>query len=165
MTRQDVHLTCTGLAAAVAIGLLTGAAMKPDLGLGDRPEGPQMFSFGGGARSTGPFDDGVSLTSYGENVPRYVTGTDLIAEQLANTPADEAYQSVQYAEAPKAPAPVSWSAPRFEPEFRTEVSFPSMAGGATYGVDPPGPAVAPSAVVTDDPLVTGDFAPAAEPAT
>src|SRR5687767_11524241 len=66
----------SGMALAAVAGLLTGGAMKPNLGTDDRPAGPQMFAGWSGTRSTGPFDDGMTFASYNGQIPDYVLGTD-----------------------------------------------------------------------------------------
>lgn len=53
-----------------------GAAMKPDLLADERPAGPQIVDNSAGARSTGPFDEGVSYAAYAGRTPDYVLGTD-----------------------------------------------------------------------------------------
>jgi hypothetical protein len=70
-----VKVLLAGVAVAVLIGTILGAAMRPQL-ITDRPEGPQMFANWAGDRSTGPFDPGTTFVSYGANVPDYVMGTD-----------------------------------------------------------------------------------------
>ena len=90
-----------GAVAALAAGLLSGAAMRPDLTADDRPAGPQMFAEASPARPTGPFDDSPSWARYGGKVPDYVFGTDArkLADQAAGAPAPIAMQ-VSYAGPP-----------------------------------------------------------------
>ncbi|RAK60614.1 hypothetical protein DJ021_12755 [Phenylobacterium hankyongense] len=123
----------SGAGLALVAGLLMGGAMKPNLGGDDRPAGPQMFAGWSGARSTGPFDDGASITAYSGQVPDYVTGTDwkkalawpgeqvaylepqprLTGEAQADVPTD--YAQAAYVEPPPAQA-----------------TYPSMSGGMDY---------------------------------
>jgi len=65
-----------GAAVALVAGLLMGAVAKPDLGYDDRPAGPQMLAAWGGARSSGPFDDGAAFANFKGQIPDYVLGTD-----------------------------------------------------------------------------------------
>ena len=73
---DDVRNLLAGLAVAAVAGLMMGSAMRPDLQLGDRPEGPQIFTGETAERSTGPFDDGAAFASYRGKAPDYVYGTD-----------------------------------------------------------------------------------------
>ncbi|WP_141653126.1 hypothetical protein [Phenylobacterium immobile] len=69
-----------GIAAAASLGVMSGAAMQPDLEMGARPAGPQYYA-GGDARVAGPFEDSplqIAQTAYisGGKAPDYVYGTD-----------------------------------------------------------------------------------------
>lgn len=66
----------TGAGVALAAGLLMGAVAKPDLAGDDRPAGPQILAGWGGARATGPFDDGGGFANYKGQIPDYVLGAD-----------------------------------------------------------------------------------------
>jgi hypothetical protein len=124
----------SGIAMASVAGLLLGGAMKPDLGYGDRPEGPQLFAGWSGVRGeTGPFDDGASWAAYGGQIPDYVVGTDwrtastwpkdLVAYEPQDPPN---YYEKALAERPQHPVA------RYEDEPREEPVYPSMKGGAAY---------------------------------
>lgn len=119
--------------AAVA-GLLMGAAMKPNLAAGDRPEGPQMFAGWSGTRSTGPFDDSVGFAAYRGQTPDYVLGTDWNKPVVATpvdydpAPAPDYYKQAS-AEAPSYPAAKYQEPPREAPVF------PSVSGGVAASAD------------------------------
>jgi hypothetical protein len=96
-----VKTAYAGAVAALAAGLLSGAAMRPDLTADDRPAGPQIFAEASPARPTGPFDDSPTWARYGGKVPDYVLGTDYVklAGQAAALPAATPIQ-VSYAGPP-----------------------------------------------------------------
>lgn len=83
-----------GVLAAASLGAASGAAMQPNLDLGPRPLGPQMYA-GGPDRVAGPFEDNilgapqVLFTSDGK-LPDHVLGTDwLRATQVMPDPMPE----------------------------------------------------------------------------
>ncbi len=61
---------------AVAIGMMLGGAMHPNLVADDRPLGPQMLLGAGATRSPGLGDTGLEMASYPGALPTYVVGTD-----------------------------------------------------------------------------------------
>lgn len=80
---HDLHRLCKGAALAVAAGLLTGAAMQPDLD-DDKVEGPQILLAGGGERAEpAAYDPGVA--AYGPELPDHVVGTDYVRPTAAET--------------------------------------------------------------------------------
>ena len=150
-TRMKALIIGAGMAAAA--GLTMGAALHPDLRSDDRPEGPQTFALAGGPRSTGPFDAGMSLASYGGRVPDYVTGTDArraqgwADERVAVAPSrtvpdtDVEIETEGERAGPAYARPVAYDPPPPEP------AYPSLTGGRDYDDDSPpadddsGPAV------------------------
>lgn len=161
MEQKTLRSLYAGAAVACVSGLLMGAAMKPTLNVGDRPEGPQMFAGWSGARSTGPFDDGATFAGYQGQVPDYVVGTDWkreIAWQEAEA-ADPEPRDVAANEAPPEHAPLRPAV--FEEPAREAPVYPSMAGGMAYGTAapaPPPPEAAATATFDADapPEATGD---------
>ena len=127
-----------GAGVAAAAGLLMGAAMKPDLGLDDRPAGPQIVAADAGG-SSGPFDaGGFSYAAYGGKVPDYVLGTDFKAAPSLG-PIEAA--APRPASAPEAQdgdvQPVTLTRADYggdEDEARPRVSYPSIDGGAAARV-------------------------------
>jgi hypothetical protein len=66
-----------GAGVALAMGLMLGGAMRPNLAEDDRPAGPQTILGKSALRSTGPFDPGSVDAGYIGAIPDYVMGTDL----------------------------------------------------------------------------------------
>lgn len=120
---------------ALASGLLMGAALKPDLGQLDRPEGPQMMAWNG-VRSTGPFDDGATLASYNGKLPDYVLGTDFTKATTiyptaeAPPPVKEVKETVP--DDPEADLPLTRASydDQASDEAPPQPSYPSIDGGA-----------------------------------
>ncbi len=75
-TRGDMRVAAGGAALALAMGLMLGGAMHPDLAGDDRPGGPQIILGKAAERSTGPFDPRPQMAGYSGQVPDYVLGTD-----------------------------------------------------------------------------------------
>ncbi len=71
-----VRLELCGAVVAVAVGVMLGGAMHPNLAGDDRPAGPQIIAGSAAVRSAGPYEGGATLASYGGRTPDYVTGTD-----------------------------------------------------------------------------------------
>jgi hypothetical protein len=125
---------------ALVAGISLGAAMQPQLNVGDdRPAGPQMFAAWGGERSTGPFDSGTSFAAYrGGALPDYVIGTDWKRSQTwtgERAATAEPAPRGEAAEPPREPAQVAYQEPPAEP-----ATYPSVAGGVDYGAQAPAPA-------------------------
>ena len=158
---MDLKTLFAGVGVAAVSGLLLGGAMQPDLRGDERPEGPQIFAGWSGVRSTGPFDDGLTLTYYEGQIPDYVVGTDwkqTIAWQespeIAEAPADySAFDEPEAAaEASAYAADASWQEPPPEPP-----AYPSLSGGVAYGVDLPPPPPPPADLDSEAmPEATGD---------
>src|SRR4051794_35484190 len=117
-----------GSGVALAAGLLSGGAMRPDLLYDGRPAGPQAYA-GWTGEPTGPFDPGISLAAYRGRIPDYVIATHPPrprSPQLAALP-----QPVEPAAPPEpqddevelAPAAYHADGP---PE--TPVTYPSLGG-------------------------------------
>ena len=128
---HKVKAIYAGAGVAAAAGLLMGAAMKPDLGLDDRPAGPQTVAADAG-RSSGPFDDGgFSYAAYGGKVPDYVLGTDFKAAQSLGPTEPAAPQPASPPEAQEDDVPpVTLTRADYGDEARPPVSYPSIDGGA-----------------------------------
>jgi hypothetical protein len=71
-----MRIAASGAGVALAMGLLLGGFMHPDLAGDDRPNGPQIILGEAAQRSTGPFDPRPELAAYPGQVPDYVLGTD-----------------------------------------------------------------------------------------
>jgi hypothetical protein len=123
------------MAVAAVTGLMLGGAMKPNLGNDDRPAGPQMFAGWSGTRSTGPFDDGMTLANYNGQVPDYVLGTDW--QKVAAWPQQDeqvAYEPpMEIAAVEPEAQPVVFTSSAFDEPPPEPVTYPSMSGGAVYG--------------------------------
>ena len=138
-TKSDLKALLIGGGMALAAGMTMGFSMQPQLGIGEeRPQGPQQFTVGSAARSTGPFDPGTGY-SYSGQMPDYVIGTDWKkAASYASDPAPprpdrEEMKLARYEE----PAAVSHETlPEAKP---APVSYPSLSGGERYGTEPAAP--------------------------
>ncbi|MET0274777.1 MAG: hypothetical protein ABW360_17460 [Phenylobacterium sp.] len=157
MHDQDLKKLLTGAAAAAIMGLMLGGTMQPDLDISDRPEGPQMFATGGGARSTGPFDDGASFAGYQGQVPDYVVGTDW-KKQVAWNDAPIAAEPAPREYAASEPARVTYTPAVYAEPQREPASYPSVAGGSDYTAVK---AAAPAAAVGAKPVFDEDVPPEA----
>lgn len=135
---------CVGAGLALAAGLLTGAAMKPQLITDGQPAGPQMPAGRSGARAVRLADD---ATSYAGQIPAYVAGTDATGTdvQTAAPPAVPAAASATENAAetyyvsplgqetseppvdPRAATPMGHDAPAVE-----HLAYPSRDGGEAY---------------------------------
>jgi hypothetical protein len=124
-----------GAGLAAVAGLLMGAVAKPDLRGDDRPEGPQILSATGGARSTGPFDDGASFASYRGQVPDYVLGADW-KKALTAPPPQVANPSppAKLAEVDE-PPDMPLTRADYDDGPSPPPTYPSMQGGAQHGAD------------------------------
>ncbi|WP_325460976.1 hypothetical protein [Phenylobacterium sp.] len=150
-----------GVGVAAVSGLLLGGAMQPDLRGDERPEGPQIFAGWSGARSTGPFDDGMTLAYYEGRIPDYVVGTDW-KQTIAWQDAPEIVEAAQDYSVFDEPEPAadtasyavdaSWQEPAADPP-----PYPSLSGGVAYGVDLPPPPPPPADLDPEAmPEATGD---------
>jgi hypothetical protein len=126
-----------GACVALVAGLLMGAVAKPDLGYDGRPAGPQMLAAWGGARSSGPFDDGEAFANYKGQIPDYVLGTDW--KRALNPPVEMAEPSPLPRE-PKVAAidtapdlPVTHAA--YDDPPPEAPSYPSLQGGQSNDAD------------------------------
>lgn len=169
MSKQDLKALFSGVGMAAVAGMLMGAAMRPDLNEGDRPEGPQILAGWSAARSTGPFDDGMTLAYAQGQIPDYVVGTDW-KKQIAWADTSEAPVDARPVMDREDAAPAAQQHAAlmvYEEPSREGAAFPSMAGGATYESNrpapPPPPAAAPAERTFDPdvaPEATGDTSPA-----
>ena len=145
---MDLKKLVSGVGVAAVAGLLLGGAMKPNRRGDERPEGPQIFAGWSGARSTGPFDDGLTLAYWQGQIPDHVVGTDW-KQSIAWREAPQVIEADPYADYSAfdddAPEPVQYAMARWEEPPPEPVQFPSLAGGAAYGPDrldtPPPPPV------------------------
>jgi hypothetical protein len=119
---------------AVVAGLLMGAAMKPNLNAGDRPQGPQMFAGWSGTRSTGPFDDSVGFAAYHGQTPDYVIGTDWTKAAYAQPVAYEPEPTPDYYKQAAAEAP-TYPAVKYQEPPREAPVYPSISGGVAASAD------------------------------
>lgn len=150
-----------GVGAAAVAGMLMGAAMKPNLAGDDRPAGPQILAGWSGARSTGPFDPGMSFADYQGNIPDYVVGTDWKSAAAFSFREDVAYEPAEtpdyYQEAKREPA--QYAETRYEEPPRAAPVYPSMSGGVAHDVLARVPDAAPQPVPTSEPVELDDEAP------
>lgn len=158
-----------GTGVALAMGLLTGVAMRPELAVDGRPAGPQIFAGWSGVRSTGPFDDGLAYASYAGKIPDYVMGTDWLklasAPAVAAEPEPSPAEEVSYYDSPlrdeaEAPPPVEAAAAARGTDASEHISYPSLDGGAAYQ-DASRAEMTPTAAMADidseaPPEATGD---------
>ena len=137
---HDLKRLFGGVAVAAASGLLLGAAMQPNLDVGE-VEGPQMLLAGGGPRAAyTTADAGVGV--YKDRIPDYVFGTDWTqppAEAFPEQAAPAADASVTDAAATEEPPAepvrhVAWREAPYEPTV-----YPSMTGDTAYQAELPPP--------------------------
>jgi hypothetical protein len=126
-----------GAGIAAAAGLLMGAAAKPDLAAGDRPEGPQILAGWSGVRSTGPFDDGATLASYNGQIPDYVLGTDWKRSLEPPRPAPEPRERLARNDLPPPDEDVGFTGGADEEPIRIEPRYPSTDGGLDLAAPEP----------------------------
>jgi len=101
-----MRIAASGAGLALAMGLLLGGAMHPDLAGDDRPSGPQIILGKAAERSTGPFDPRPEMASYSGQVPDYVLGTDWKrATEWRPQPADVSPPMPRLARADEPPPP------------------------------------------------------------
>jgi hypothetical protein len=164
----DYRKLISGVGLAAVAGLLLGGAMRPDLRGDERPEGPQIFAGWSGVRSTGPFDDGMTIAYADGQLPNYLVGSDWKqsvawrdAPQVIEAPPHD-YSAFDDAE--PEPEPVDYAMNGWQESAVAPAPYPSMAGGVAYGVErspepPPPPAfddeVAPEATGDTSPVVEG----------
>jgi hypothetical protein len=155
--KSDLLRLGSGVGLAAAAGLLLGGAMRPELGFGDAPGGPQMLAGVSGVR--GYDQGGAAWTSYDGQPPEHVIGTDWLkppvwSGDIVLPEADSAHFDVVMVEPEPLPVrpPPAWDEPPREP-----VRYPSMAGGAVHGADLPPPPTPPveAASVEDEAAVVG----------
>lgn len=136
-----MKILLAGTAVALTAGVLLGGAMRPELAVGDRPAGPQMFASWSGTRSTGPFDPGTTFVSYPDPAPDYLMGTDW--KKRMAWPDERAATSASATEA----------APPETPETPAPIDAPSVLTRAVYGE--------PTPIAHAYPSLGGDVAPPA----
>jgi hypothetical protein len=71
---HELRTALGGAGLALAMGLVLGGAMRPNLAGEDRPAGPQTILGQAATRPTGPLNPSVS--AYPGRTPDYVMGTD-----------------------------------------------------------------------------------------
>jgi hypothetical protein len=121
-----------GIAASVTLGVVSGAAMQPNLDFDPRPAGPQMFA--GGEHVPGPFEDsplGVSpvLAAAAANgkTPDYVLGSDWI----------RATEPPRYDVIPARPVFMTYNDPPEEPIEAAETAYePGDAPPESFAPEP-----------------------------
>ena len=69
---SGVQTVLGGAGVALAMGLMLGGAMRPDLASDDRPAGPQTILGTAATRALGPMATAPTLASYSGGVPDYV---------------------------------------------------------------------------------------------
>jgi hypothetical protein len=120
---------------ALTAGLLLGAAMRPELAVGDGPAGPQMLAGASGARASERPDEGLAYASYAAGVPDYVIGTDW-RRPMAAAPPEPVSTPANFDERDDAPPATSADVGELTPVVYAaaeaeRVSYPSLDGGAT----------------------------------
>jgi hypothetical protein len=162
----DYRKLLSGVGIAAVAGLLLGGAMKPDLRAEERPEGPQIIAGWSGARSTGPFDDGMTLTYWQGETPDYVVGTDwrqaMAWQESPEIIESEPWDESAFDAAEPAPEPARYAMATWEEPAAPAPNYPSMDGGVAYGADrveAPPPVSAPEFDADVMPEATGDTTP------
>jgi hypothetical protein len=132
-----VKILLAGTAAALTAGVLLGGSMRPELAVGDRPAGPQMFASWSGTRSTGPFDPGTTFVAYPNPAPDYLLGTDwkkrmAWPDEPAATPEPTGDDAATEAtdDAPPAQAASVLTPAAYEQPTPVEHNYPSLGGDA-----------------------------------
>lgn len=105
---QDLKTLFAGAAFAVGMGLIVGAAMQPNLNVGDGPAGPQMMSGESARRGTADETSSTVYAAYPQTLPDYVIGSDWLKQPTQEAPVFEVaeappYEPAPYAEAASAP--------------------------------------------------------------
>lgn len=132
-----VKILLAGTAVALTAGVMLGGAMRPELAVGDRPGGPQMFANWSGTRSTGPFDPGTTFVSYPSSAPDYLLGTDSKRrmawpdEQAATSQPATAVEPEAPAVAAPAQAPTVLTRAVYDEPAPATGGYPSL-GGASH---------------------------------
>lgn len=151
-----MKILLAGTAVALSAGVLLGGAMRPELAIGDRPEGPQMFASWSGTRSTGPFDPGTTFVNYPNPAPDYLMGTDwkkrmAWPDERAAVPAAAVEEASAETTEDRAPveAPSVLTRAAYEEPAPVGRAYPSLGGDAPT---PAATAAAPSADDTTLPL-------------
>ncbi len=156
LERRPWRTLAIGGLGALALGLLGGAALRPQLDL-DRPTGPQTLIAAGGPRAVNPGT--VAPARAPGQLPDYVVGTDWLrahAAQASSPPtahefAAERVETVVYASREDlGPSPAAEPAWRHEPPAPT--LYPSERGGVAYEANRPLPPAPPESDDWDDAL-------------
>lgn len=133
-----------GIAAASAVGLLVGAAMKPSLREIAGPDGPQMLSGVSGKRIYRNGYGEADWTSWTGPPPDYVIGTDWLRPPVY--PEDEALVVDPEAYAYEEPPLETYQPPAPPPPYeladlerRERPRIPSLEGDVLGGVGVPPP--------------------------
>ena len=147
-----MRIVLGGSAAALALGLMLGAAMQPNLAGDDRPAGPQTI-LGAGAARVASSEMSPTLASYPGGLPDYLLGTDAKApalppEDLRATAPEARTDLAARDETPAAPALTRAS---YDDPAPTHGPYPST-GGELPKRAPVGQAVDDSDV---EPVVSG----------
>jgi hypothetical protein len=127
LLNQDLKTLFIGAAFVVALGLVGGAAMQPNLDAGDGPQGPQILAGQSGARAQDTDNPYAVFAAYPQTLPDYVIGSDWLkplpeGEAIWDAAAATGDETPVYAvaEAPEAPvapeAPIAPVAPTLQDE-------------------------------------------------
>ena len=115
-----------GVGVAIAVGMMLGGALHPNLSGDDRPLGPQMLLGAGATRSAGLGDPGLAMASYHGALPAYVVGTDASKPFATPLPRDAA--EINPAVHAEARRPVAGSRVAYGDPDPPEHDYPSLAG-------------------------------------
>ena len=124
LRNQDLKTLFVGSVFAVALGLVGGAAMEPNLRFEAGPKGPQIIAGDSGPRASREEDPNAAYASYADKMPDYVIGSDWVkpvpqGESLYPEVAEIGEQTSVYevVDAPRAPvAPQAPAAPQAQDE-------------------------------------------------
>jgi hypothetical protein len=132
---RERRMLLAGAAGAVALGVLAGAAMRPDFGR-ERVLGPQYVSADGSVHEASYRPDpGVSV--YGGRIPDYVIGTDWTQPRretayasASSAPREDPVVFTSDDEPPPSPMVMTYRTWREPP--REASSYPSVDGDVRY---------------------------------
>ena len=121
-----MRVELAGVGVAIAVGMMLGGALHPNLSGDDRPLGPQMLLGAGATRSAGLGDPGLAMASYHGALPAYVVGTDASKPFATPLPRDAA--EINPAVHDEARRPVAWTRVAYGDPDPPEHDYPSLAG-------------------------------------
>ena len=125
-----MRVELAGVGVAIAVGMMLGGALHPNLAGDDRPLGPQMLLGAGATRSAGLGDPGLAMASYHGALPTYVVGTDASKPFATPLPRDAA--EISPAVQAEVRRPVAWTRVTYGNPDPPEHDYPSLTGERPY---------------------------------